>query len=196
MADLSNFAEDMLTNGLFRSPLPTVRVNSTAYSVGDRVMLGTSDLSVYECITAGTSAAAPPAFNTAIGDTTTDGTVTWLTCKVGPVQRPLYLALFTAVTDAEAGTGTEVSGGAYARQAYHPGNANWGASSNGATSNSNIITFPTATANWGTITHAALFDRLTGGNPVSVIKALAANKIINSGDVFRFPAGDVDFVFA
>lgn len=105
----------------------------------------------------------------------------------------VYVALFTAVTDAEAGTGTEVStsGTAYARQAV-----TFGAPSNGATDNTGIITFPTATASWGTITHAGLFDASTGGNALSVIKALAASKVIGSGDVFRFPIGDIDFSLA
>lgn len=40
----------------------------------------------------------------------------------------VYVALFTAVSDAEAGTGTEVSGGAYARQAV-----TFAAPSNGVT---------------------------------------------------------------
>jgi hypothetical protein len=99
----------------------------------------------------------------------------------------VYVALFTAVTDAEAGTGTEVSGGSYARQPV-----TFGAPSDGAGSNSGVITFPTATANWGTVTHAGIFDALSGGNPLTAIKALAASKVVNSGDIFRFPAGDID----
>ena len=103
----------------------------------------------------------------------------------------VYLALYTAVTDAEAGTGTEVSGGAYARQA-----AAFDAPSNGVTQNSATITFPTATANWGTITHAAIMDAATAGNPLTAIKALAASKTVNNGDVIRFLAGEVDFSLA
>jgi len=43
-----------------------------------------------------------------------------------------YLALFTAVSDAEAGVGTEVSTGGYARQAVAFGAATDGAGSNSA----------------------------------------------------------------
>ena len=100
----------------------------------------------------------------------------------------VYVALFTAVTDAEAGTGTEVSGGSYARQSVA-----FGASTDGVGSNSGIITFPTASANWGTITHAGLFDASSAGNALSVIKALAASKVINTGDIFRFPIGNLSF---
>lgn len=102
----------------------------------------------------------------------------------------VYVGLFTAVTDAEAGTGTEVSGGSYARQSVA-----FGASTDGVGSNSGIITFPTASANWGTITHAGLFDASTAGNALSVIKALAASKVINNGDIFRFPIGNLVFTF-
>jgi hypothetical protein len=100
----------------------------------------------------------------------------------------IYVALFTAVIDAEAGTGTEVAGGSYARQV-----ATFIADTNGLTSNSALITVPTATANWGTITHAGLFDAAAAGNPISVIKAIAAPKIINTGDIFRFPIGSLTF---
>ena len=70
----------------------------------------------------------------------------------------VYVALYTDdPTDAD--TGTEVSGGAYARQSV-----TLSAASGGATSNSADITFPTATADWGTITHVLLRDASTGGN--------------------------------
>lgn len=100
----------------------------------------------------------------------------------------IYVALFTAVTDAEAGTGTEVAGGAYARQV-----ATFIADTNGLTSNSAVITFPTATAIWGLVTHAGLFDAAAAGNPISVIKALAVSKQINAADIFRFPIGSLTF---
>lgn len=50
-----------------------VRANDTVYSGGDGVMLGTSDLNIYECTAGGASAGWPPSFNTNIGDSTTDG---------------------------------------------------------------------------------------------------------------------------
>ena len=103
----------------------------------------------------------------------------------------VYVALFTAVTDAEAGTGTEVTGGSYARTA-----ATFSAPSNGVTSNSGIVTFPTATGSWGTVTHAGLFDASSGGNALTILKALTASKTVASGDVLRFPVGDIDFSIA
>lgn len=103
----------------------------------------------------------------------------------------VYVALFTAVTDAEAGTGTEVSGGSYARVAVA-----WDAPSNGATQNTGTITFPQATASWGTITHFGIFDALTAGNALTAIKLLAVSKTVANGDTIRFLVGDLDFSLA
>lgn len=105
----------------------------------------------------------------------------------------LYVALFTAVSDAEAGTGTEVTGGSYARINAR---SNMSAHSNGVGSNTTAIEFAAASANWGTVTHAGLFDAVSGGNPLTIIKALAASRVVNSGDIFRIPVGDLDFSIA
>jgi len=99
----------------------------------------------------------------------------------------VYLALFTAVTDAEAGTGTEVAVAGYARQAVA-----FGASTDGAGSNSAIETFGPLSGS-GTVTHAALFDALTVGNALTVIKPLAAPKTWAANDSIEFAINDVDF---
>lgn len=99
----------------------------------------------------------------------------------------IWLALFTAVTNAEAGTGTEVSGGSYARVDV---TSAFGASTDGAGSNTGAITFAAPTANWGTVTHFALFDASSGGNAVTALKALSASRVINNGDAApSFAAG-------
>src|SRR3972149_4252036 len=66
----------------------------------------------------------------------------------------LAVALYTAAPG-DAGGGTEVSGGSYARVQRDPLDANWTAASatDGLTGNAADITFPTPTANWGTVTH-------------------------------------------
>lgn len=197
MSQMSDYLEVEIRKALFRSSPVAVRANSAAYVVGDRIMLGTADLSIYECITAGSSAAAPPTFNTNIGDTTTDGTVTWLTLKMGLPKRPVYVALFTAAPS-DAGGGTEVSGGSYARVAVAPADANWSApdATGGLTDNVAAVTFPAPTANWGQATHFAIFDRATGGNML-IWGALAQAKTINNGDPApSFPIGALDITLA
>jgi hypothetical protein len=96
----------------------------------------------------------------------------------------LYLALFTAAPG-EAGGGTEVSGSGYARQT-----AAFTVSGNTAT-NSGSIEFPTATGSYGTVSHVGVFDASSSGN-LLCYAALSTSKAIESGDVFRVPAGDLD----
>ena len=102
----------------------------------------------------------------------------------------VYLALFTAVTDAEAGTGTECVAVGYARQAVA-----FGAPANGAGSNSAIETFGPL-AGTGTVTHAALMDAAAAGNALTAIKALAASKTWQDGDSIQFAVGEIDFALA
>ena len=89
------------------------------------------------------------------------------------------------LADADAGTGTEVSGGSYARQSFASTIAG------AVASNTSAIEFPTATGSWGTVGWVAVWDNLTGGN-LLFHGALTASKTIASGDVFRVPAGDLD----
>jgi len=64
----------------------------------------------------------------------------------------LFIGLSTTPI-AAAGTGiTEPSGGSYARVSVANNTTNWATVSNQTKRNSTAITFPTATANWGTIT--------------------------------------------
>jgi hypothetical protein len=96
----------------------------------------------------------------------------------------LYVGLFT--TDpGEAGSGTEVSGGSYARQTI-----TFTVTGNQASSSA-AVEFPTASASWGTITYAAIYDAVSGGNLLAS-GALTTSKTIDSGDVFRIPTGDFD----
>lgn len=104
----------------------------------------------------------------------------------GAATRPTawHVGLFTAAPG-EAGGGTEVSGGSYARQS-----TSFTVSGNNA-ANSAAIEWPTASASWGTITHVAIFDAASGGNMLAYA-ALSASKTIGINDVLRIPAGDLD----
>jgi hypothetical protein len=118
--------------------------------------------------------------------------------RTGSFTKPtvLAVALFTAAPS-DSGGGTEVSGGSYARVDVPPLDANWsGASStSGLTDNVSAITFPTATADWGTITHVGIFDATSGGN-LLFHGALTASKTVTNGDTFSFAAGALDITFA
>jgi hypothetical protein len=97
-----------------------------------------------------------------------------------------YLALFTAAPG-ETGGGTEVStsGTAYVRKSVAF------TTTGNTTSNTAAVEYPTATANFGTVTHVGVFDALTSGN-LMAYAALSSSKAIDSGDVFRVPAADLD----
>lgn len=102
----------------------------------------------------------------------------------------LYFGLFTAAPT-DAGGGTEVSGGSYARVSKTANTTNFPASSGGAIANGTAVTFPTASGSWGTVVAAGIFDASSGGN-LLWWGDLAVSKAVTSGDTFSFPVGDVD----
>lgn len=105
-----------------------------------------------------------------------------------PSPVTVYVALFkTDPTD--AAVGTEVSGGGYARQPV-----TFAAPSGGSTNNSAQISFPVATATLGLVTHAAVYDGVTGGNML-VYGPLSISKQIDLGDQFIFKAANLTVNF-
>ncbi len=92
-----------------------------------------------------------------------------------------YVALYT-VAPGEGGGGTEVSGGSYVRQSV-----SFTVSGTAPTqaANSAAVEFPTATASWGTVVAAAIYDASTSGNMLAFAN-LTTSKAIDSGDVLRF----------
>ena len=123
--------------------------------------------------------------------------------RTGSFTKPTVLAVAlctAATTDAQTGaTITEVANtGAYARTSLNPLDANWTApGAGGLTDNAAEITFPTATANWGTVTHIAICDSATwGAGNVLLHGALTSSKTVNSGDTFKFTVGSLDVTFA
>lgn len=108
----------------------------------------------------------------------------------------VYLGLFTnastnASSNLEAGVLTdEVSGGSYARQTIA-----FSAASGGNATNSGTVTFTTATADWGTVTHVAIMDAASGGN-VLYYGAVTTSKVILTGDTFQVSAGNLTITLA
>ena len=103
----------------------------------------------------------------------------------------LYVGLLTAAPS-DSTAGTEVSGGSYARVAVTNSLANWAGTqsagstaassgTSGTTSNNNAITFPAPTANWGSVSHFAIYDASSAGNML-IWGALTASKTVNNGD--------------
>lgn len=112
----------------------------------------------------------------------------------------LYLALFintsgNAATNLEAGTLTDevsTSGTAYARQAV-----TFAAASSGSSATNATVTFPTATADFGTITHVAVMDGDTeGAGNVLFWGAVTTAKSISTGDTFQVSSGNLTISLA
>ena len=101
----------------------------------------------------------------------------------------VYVALFTS-DPTDAGSGTECSGGAYARQS-----ATFGAPSDGASSISADVEFPQATGAWGTITHFGIFDASSSGN-LLYHGALTSSKTIATGDVLKITSSNLTVTLA
>ncbi len=74
----------------------------------------------------------------------------------------VYLALYTS-NPTKADTGTEVSGGGYARQAVTM-SAPTVIDGSYTVRNSADVPFPVATANWGTVSYFGIRTAATGGN--------------------------------
>jgi hypothetical protein len=101
----------------------------------------------------------------------------------------VYVSLHTA-DPTDAGTGTEVSGGSYVRQS-----ATFGAPSNGVSTTTADISFPQATANWGTIGWIGIWDAETTGN-LLYHTALDTAKAIDNGDIFKIASGSLTVTLA
>lgn len=95
----------------------------------------------------------------------------------------IYVALYT-VAPSDAGGGTEVTGGSYARQA-----ATFDAAASGATSNDSNIDFTNMPA--ATVVAIGIFDASTSGN-LLLYGSLATNKTTDAGDTLRIATGDLD----
>ncbi len=101
----------------------------------------------------------------------------------------VYVGLYTS-DPTDANSGTEVSGGSYARKS-----ATFGAPSNGVSTTSADITFDQATGSWGTVTHIGILDALTSGN-LLYHTALDVSKTIDTGDIFKIASGNLTVTLA
>jgi hypothetical protein len=101
----------------------------------------------------------------------------------------VYVGLFTS-DPTDAGSGTEVSGGSYARTAV-----TFGAPSNGVSTNNAAVEFPQATGNWGTVGWIGIHDAATSGN-LMYHTALDTSKTIETGDIFKIATGSLSVTLA
>ncbi len=103
----------------------------------------------------------------------------------------IYVGLSTADPGDDGAGLSEPSGNGYARVQTEA--TDWNVAASGLLDNANTITFNAATGNWGTLTHFALFDAVSGGNMLAH-GALTQTRIVGSGDTAHFAAGDLDVI--
>lgn len=94
----------------------------------------------------------------------------------------VYVSLHTATLN-DDGTGTEVSGSAYARATVTA--ASWDVAAGGTIQNAVAISFGTAGASWGTITNVGIWNAASGGT-LLYSGTLTAQAIVNTNDTFQF----------
>jgi hypothetical protein len=208
MAGKSDFLENMVIDGMLRGGCLTtagaagssavvtgIWTATTAYVVGNIVvphanMTGAGG-KLLRCTTAGTSGSTNTLAVPNPGTTLTDASVTWTAIATIPALNVLYFGLLTA-NPTDAGGGTEVSGGSYARVAVNATLANFAGTQSagsttassgtgGVTSNNAAITFPAPTANWGSCTGLGIYDSPTTGNLLWWV-GLTVAKTVNNGD--------------
>jgi len=105
-----------------------------------------------------------------------------------------YLALMTtAPTDAGGGVEISTTGTGYARKSGTFALTAGTASTASKASLTAAVEFAAATSNWGTITHVAVYDALTGGN-LLFWSPIDVPKNIGSGDVYREGSLSIDLI--
>lgn len=93
-----------------------------------------------------------------------------------------YYVGLSLTTPAADGTNiTEPSGGSYARVAVTNNSTNWPAASSRVKSNGTVITFPTATGTWGSVTDFFLADASTAGNVLAYGELTTPQTVTSTG---------------
>jgi len=126
----------------------------------------------------------------------------WLKANSQSTTAPttVYCALFTSddstgltAENLEAGILTnEVATDSANDSAYQRQAITFGTISNGSVSNSDALTFPVATADYGTVTHVAVMDSATeGSGNVLFYGALQTAREILQDDTFQIVAGSL-----
>jgi len=101
----------------------------------------------------------------------------------------IYVALSTSDPGDDGSGAAEPAGGSYTR--IETCGADWTDAGGGCIDNADAIQFPQATDSWGTITHFALYDGLTGGHLLAC-GALASSLPVAAGDLVRFAPGELN----
>lgn len=191
MAGKTTFLEKAVLNGLFVHPTTAVSgsnastssilcTSSASFYVGALVKLTTPGS--YHLVTSipdGTHVNISPS----AGAAPTTGNIE----IVGYAPPGIYVGLFTALPS-DAGGGTEVSTGNYARQQVVQNTTNWNAVSGSPSQTSNVTDIQWAAVTWsGTVVAWGLFDSLSGGNLLAWFDC--ADQAVAATNTVKFTGG-------
>ena len=96
----------------------------------------------------------------------------------------VFVGLYTS-NPTDTNSGTEVTGGSYARQTLSVTTA-----SNGIVTSSADVTFPQCTVLWGSVGFIGILDAVTSGN-LLMHTALTTAKTIDVGDILKITSGNL-----
>jgi len=103
------------------------------------------------------------------------------------VPAGLYLGLYTSdPTDADTGNELPLDETGYTRQAV-----TFIAPTTGFIDNSAAVQFTASGGDWGTISHAAVFDGTGAADNMLWHEALSASKVVSDTDTLTFASGSV-----
>jgi hypothetical protein len=108
------------------------------------------------------------------------------------VPTNIYIGLSTADPAANGGSIAEPVGNGYARKACNTWNAASNSGGVGVTANTSAVDFDEASGSWGTITWFSLHSAASGGTYYGRGQ-LTSSRLVNTGDIPRFKAGEIDW---
>lgn len=124
-----------------------------------------------------------------LADTVSDSLLDLMFGGVAYTPPATYYIGLSTTTPTNTGTNvTEPAGGAYARVAVVNNTTNWPAASARSKSNGTQVTFPQATASWGTVTDFVIYDAATAGNFIGW-GPLNTAETVNTNMTPDFPVG-------
>ena len=100
----------------------------------------------------------------------------------------LYVGLAQNTAN-KRGLTTEPTSGGYTRVALTNSSTNFPTATVGTKSNAGVITFPVATADWGTVQSLFLADAPAGGNVVAMADLTMPKKITNGSPAAKVAVG-------
>lgn len=117
----------------------------------------------------------------------------WFRPGVAAPTRPTghEVSLWSVVIDEEEAVGTELT--AITAPGYARASATFGAPDDGVGTNTNLVQWPLATADWIPATHYGIHDHL--GNPLQRLKALPSPITVVNGTRASAQPGDLQIAF-